>query len=1282
MKIGLKRPIRDVDLPENAPTESSEVNLKMMDRMWSNEQSRVAQINERRKLTNKPPVRPSLHRAILLDFLRSVWYVQPLMGVGVVAKVVQSVALGLLIETFDVNSNSRDGYVWAAVLVLCGAVIFMEHHHSFFFTWRKGMQLRIGCVASIYSKSLRLRSNGGIDAASTGKIMNLASNDVERFLRAALFISFLFWAPVESIAILIIGLQIIGPAFAAGFILLCFFFVPLQFYLSRRFASFRSTIAAITDARMTLVSQAVSGSRVMKMNGWEQQFEERISKIRKREVHQIQRANKLKAWNESIYFSSNIVISIVTFIVHVATGGELTPRNVFTTMAMINVVQLELVKFASLGVMTVSECYVSISRIQDFLEFPEIRSTEKRLATAGDCAMKLSNVNCSWTDDPVVPSSHEIGDISKTNGRQPSMDDSSSSVLALENIDLELKLGELTCIIGSVGGGKSALIQALAGELPPQTGTIERNYSKLAYASQDPWIMDGTVRENILFGAPFDESWYNKVVASCGLTVDFQQFRNRDATIVGDRGVQCSGGQRARIGLARALYRDADVLLLDDPLSAVDSKVSRLIFYSAIQDLGVKRGKCVVLATHQHQFIGEARCILMAKGRIQLLGSYNECVANSEGKILVTAHTSDDRKQQTVKHTEVGPSNQFEAKAEEVAEDIVSSSDNDHLKKSKGSKRAERETYMTYANAMGGVFVGCLLCILFTLTQGTLLVCIAAIGKWAERPPQDQNSWSILGVVIGLGVSVIVLALIRSFATFALTMKASRLLHDRMTLSVLRAQIEFFDTNPLGRIMNRFSADVGSNDDLLPQTLFDFLMTAFLVVGAIITAVTVLPFILLVIPVLLWYFLRVRSTFVATSREVKRLEAVARSPMFAMLSEALSGVAIIRSNDATDYCKKKFEAANDAHSRAFFAFIGASRWFGFRLDFLMFIFLSIATFLAVTVNDQDLFEIDSAIFGLALTMMLQLGALFQWCIRQSAEVVNQMVSVERVKEFGELPSEAPLVVKGIDDDLVDWPRDGSIDVKDLTVRYRSSLPPSLKGASFRVESGQRVGVCGRTGSGKSTLVQALFRILEAEEGTIEIGGANVATMGLHKLRTGMSVIPQVPVLFSGSTVRENLDPFHAFSIEELHAALEDVQMKEAILVDLPDGLDSVVAEGGSNFSVGQRQLLCLARAILSKSRILVLDEPTANVDSRTDELLQQSVSKSFQGATILSVAHRLDTVIDSDRILVLGNGQVLEYGSPADLLSQENGHFTSMVNDTGEKMSRDLRQRCLQKKHN
>eukprot|EP00978_Attheya_sp_CCMP212_P020021 scaffold56832_cov45-Attheya_sp.AAC.6 len=740
MKIGLERPIRDVDLPENAPTESSEVNLKMMDRMWSNEQSRVAQINERRKLTNKPPVRPSLHRAIFLDFLRSVWYVQKKKNY-VLAMLIYYISCSLTTDAVKAIDGGRRYSQAIQGMDMFGLPFWF--HAVRLYLWSitihfssRGVK---GCVASIYSKSLRLRSNGGIDAASTGKIMNLASNDVERFLRAALFISFLFWAPVESIAILIIGLQIIGPAFAAGFILLCFFFVPLQFYLSRRFASFRSTIAAITDARMTLVSQAVSGSRVMKMNGWEQQFEERISKIRKREVHQIQRANKLKAWNESIYFSSNIVISIVTFIVHVATGGELTPRNVFTTMAMINVVQLELVKFASLGVMTVSECYVSITRIQDFLEFPEIRSTEKRLATAGDCAMKLSNVNCSWTDDPVVPSSHEIGAISKTNGRQPSMDDSSSSVLALENIDLELKLGELTCIIGSVGGGKSALIQALAGELPPQTGTIERNYSKLAYASQDPWIMDGTVRENILFGAAFDESWYNKVVASCGLTVDFQQFRNRDATIVGDRGVQCSGGQRARIGLARALYRDADVLLLDDPLSAVDSKVSRLIFYSAIQDLGVKRGKCVVLATHQHQFIGEARCILMAKGRIQLLGAYNECVAISEGKMLVTAHTSDDREQQTVNHTEVGQSNQFEAKAEEVVEDVVSSSENDHLEKSKGSKRAERETYRTYANAMGG---------------GTLLVCIAAIGKWAERPPEDQLVISLMPPFRILGPSL------------------------------------------------------------------------------------------------------------------------------------------------------------------------------------------------------------------------------------------------------------------------------------------------------------------------------------------------------------------------------------------------------------------------------------------------------------------------------------------------------------------------------------------------
>jgi ATP-binding cassette subfamily C (CFTR/MRP) protein 4 len=393
-----------------------------------------------------------------------------------------------------------------------------------------------------------------------------------------------------------------------------------------------------------------------------------------------------------------------------------------------------------------------------------------------------------------------------------------------------------------------------------------------------------------------------------------------------------------------------------------------------------------------------------------------------------------------------------------------------------------------------------------------------------------------------------------------------------------------------------------------------------------------------------------------------------------MLSESISGVSTIRPNDATQYMRRKFEIFHNSHSRAFFGFVAASRWVGFRMDSLMFMAVSCSCVLAAIFSDRGWFEVDPVIFGLALSMLIQLGAMFQWTIRQSAEVVNQMICVERVSEYSKVESEADLS-KVSDQKLVNWPKSGDIEVNNLSIRYRSTLPLSLSGISFSIKSGQKVGVVGRTGSGKSTLVQALFRILEAETGSITIDGVDISTLGLHKLRMGMSVISQYPVLFSGCTVRENLDPFEQYSDDAIKEALDDVQMVNAI-DNLPDGLQYRVAEGGSNFSVGERQLLCLARATLQKSRILVLDEPTANIDIRTDQLLQEAVKKSFPGGTIVSVAHRLDTIIDNDVVLVLGAGKVLEFDSPHNLI-EKNGHFAKMVNDTGAEMSDELRRRAL-----
>jgi ATP-binding cassette, subfamily C (CFTR/MRP), member 4 len=817
------------------------------------------------------------------------------------------------------------------------------------------------------------------------------------------------------------------------------------------------------------------------------------------------------------------------------------------------------------------------------------------------------------------------------------------------------------------------LLYALVGELPISSGTLLRKYRTLSYVPQDPFIMDGTVRDNILMGLNYDEEWYKIVVDAVSLLIDFKQLRNGDMTIVGDRGVQCSGGQRARIGLARALYRDADVLVCDDPLSAVDAKVGAHIFGEGIMRLAVERGKCVVLATHQHQFIGNSRCILMDSGIIRCVGSYEECVDIAGGRI--TAHTQDthDAVPKRPMSTAVGTERPTE---ESISAEIVE--DENDGKETKASGLVKLATFLNYSRAMGGVWVGIVGLVFFSVTQGTVLATIAIIGKWADMSETDQSSWEILIVVLLMGFIVLGLSLTRALLSFHYAIKASQYLHDKMAKAVLRAKIEFFDTNPLGRILNRFSADVGSNDDLLPHTLFDFLVSAFFCLGSLVTAVIALPFTLIAVPPLTLYFISVRRTFVTTTRELKRIEGLARSPIFAMFSESLSGISAIRANDAVKYFESKFTEAQDAHSRAFFSFIACSRWVGFRMDAIVFVFLAFSSFLAVLMQKLKWVSIEPSTLGLAFTMLLQLAGIFQWCIRQSAEVVNQMVSIERVLGFSELPPEDKLELES-DKQLENWPENGSISVTNLNARYRLQLPLSLENVSFQVPDGSHVGIVGRTGSGKSTLLQCLFRLIEAESGSIHLSDIDISKIGLHTLRTKLSVIPQTPILFSGCTIRENLDPFCRYQDSEVESVLRDVHMWH-VIKEIPNGWSSIVAEGGCNFSVGQRQLLCLARAILCKNRFLILDEPTANVDSMTEKLLQQALHKSFPDATIISVAHRLDTVIESDFILVLGQGKVLEFGPPIELLDRD-GHFASMVRDGGNAIAEVLYNKAKKAAH-
>ena len=956
LELGSTRSLDERDLPEVHPTDSSEYNRTRITKLWENSNSN----------SNSPH---GLACALLKDYFLTTKLAQLILAINSASRIGQAIALGFLMEQFvednSRNTNTKEGYIWAFVLVVCGLVAFPTKQHLYFRMYRKGLQLRVGLVAVLYDKALKLSSNGG--GVSAGKLTNLASNDVERFLIASIPSLHFLVGPIEAILILIVGIYTIGPVFAVGhavFLVL----VPLQIFLSRKFVHFRSQVASLTDARVTLVSQAVSNNRIVKMNAWELEFEKRIAKLRESEIAKLRAASRYKAFNDAVYFFSSVVVAVFIFMVHIWTGGSLTPRQVYTTLTLLNILHMSLTKQIPQAVMALSECYVSSNRIQAFLELPENTNTltgpvDENIIRERPTkpVISLEKVSCVW--DESTQQSRENNDTTKP---KESLDELNK--VALRDISLSFEPGKLYCIIGKVGSGKSALMQALANELQATEGSIVREYASIAYVAQSPWIMNGSIRENITMGLSFRKKWYDTIVDACGLSLDFTQFTNGDLTIVGDRGVQCSGGQKSRIGLARAFYRDPQVMLLDDPFSAIDTTVARSIYKLAIQELGLKRGKCIILATHQDLFLNHVdRCILLDKGKVKTFGSIGDVLKSSTTAVNETIIAKQTPNADNLDGKDL-PNME-----ENITPDNISLSSDSLQKEARNTGLIEWSTWAAYGEAAGGWGACAFFALLFTVTQTVMLLTIVQVGIWAEAPSNSQSESEWFRIIIGLTCGLIVLSIARAQMTFHFLIGASKRLHNRMLTSVLRSKIGFFDTNPLGRILNRFSADVGINDETLPLTIYDFLVGFFMVLGGVVTSCVVLPFVLVALPPLVWYFLKLRVTFVTTTRELKRLEGVARSPIFAMMSETLQGVATIRANGCQKYFKGRFQEMHDAHTRAYFSFVAASRWFATRMDILSFILMSTASFLAVLFHDQGWMGVNPAVFGVALTLLLQIA---------------------------------------------------------------------------------------------------------------------------------------------------------------------------------------------------------------------------------------------------------------------------------------------------------------------
>ncbi|XP_044222048.1 ATP-binding cassette sub-family C member 4-like isoform X3 [Thunnus albacares] len=1203
-RIGYKRKLQEDDMYKVLPEDASDSLGEELQWYWNREV----------QLAAKDLRQPKLTKVLIQCYWRSYLLIGIYIFIEEVIKVIQPLLLGKLIEYFESYDTTNtaavyEAYSCAAGISLSTISLAVLHHLYFYHVQRAGMKIRVAMCHMIYRKALCL-NNTALTKTTTGQIVNLLSNDVNRFDEVTLYLHFLWIGPLQAATVIILLMYAIGPSCLAGMAVF-FILMPIQTMFGRLFSTLRAETAILTDDRIRTMNEVISGIRVIKMYGWEKPFAALVDEVRRMEISKIMKSSYLRGLNMASFFVASKIIIFVTVCVYVLMGNKLTASRVFMAMSLYGAVRLTITLFFPCAIEKVSESLISIRRIKNFLLLDEVASQHLGLPVADkrDCMVKIQDLICYWDKMLEAPT--------------------------LQNVSFTVSSEQLLAVIGPVGAGKSSLLSAILGELSQESGVVKVK-GELIYTSQQPWILPGTIRSNILFGKELNPQKYDRVLRACALKRDMELLPGGDLAMVGDRGSNLSGGQKARVSLARAVYQDADIYLLDDPLSAVDAEVGRHLFEECI--CGLLRKKPRILVTHQLQYLKAAdQIVVLKQGQVVAQGTYSEL--QRSGLDLTSLLKEDEGQEEERQGTTPIPGT--------VSRCPHTLSDNSMS--SMSSLSSSR----------------------YSLIEGTEPLAVVVQPTEEESRSEGNVGLHMYVRYFRAGANFLVLLVLIllnliAHVTFVLqdwwlACWASEQKHINVTEHLngsfpQQLDLDLYLGVYAGRILNRFSKDIGYLDSVLPWTFVDFIQVFLQVLGVIAVAAIIIPWILIPVFPLLVVFLFLRCYFLQTSRDIKRLESTTRSPVFSHLSSSLQGLSTIRAFKAQQRFQQMFDEYQDLHSEAWFLFLTTSRWFAVRLDGICSIFVTITAFGCLYLRDG----LEPGAVGLALSYAVTLTGMFQWGVRQSAEIENMMTSVERVVEYAELESEAPWETDKKPPH--DWPKTGFITFDRVNFSYSASTPLVLKNLTVVFTSREKVGIVGRTGAGKSSLISALFRLAEPE-GRIMIDGFLTSEIGLHTLRQKMSIIPQDPVLFTG-TMRKNLDPFRQHTDEDLWNALQEVQMK-AVVEELPNKLEMVLTESGSNFSVGQRQLVCLARAILRKNRILIIDEATANVDPRTDSLIQQTIRDKFQECTVLTIAHRLNTIIDCDRILVLDAGRIQEYDEPYVLLQNQDGLFYQMVQQTG-----------------
>ncbi|KAL6702697.1 ATP-binding cassette glutathione S-conjugate transporter ycf1 [Coniothyrium glycines] len=1170
-------------------------------------------------------------------------------------------------------------------------------HQYFQRSFETGMRIKSSLTAAIYSKSTRL-SNEGRASKSTGDIVNYMAVDTQRLQDLAQYGQQLWSAPFQIILCMLSLYQLLGVSCFAG-VAAMFVMIPINGVIARWMKTLQKEQMKNKDARTKLISEILNNMKSIKLYAWTQAFSNRLNHIRNdQELKTLRKIGATQAFSTFTWSTTPFLVSCSTFGVFVWTQNRaLTTDIVFPALTLFNLLTFPLA-ILPMVITAIVEASVAVGRITGYLTADELQENavirEPAVAEIGDESIRIRDATFTW--------------------------DRNAERRALENINFNAHKGELACIVGRVGSGKSSLLQAMLGDLWKIHGQVVLR-GKTAYVPQSAWVMNASVRENIVFGHRWDPHFYEKTINACALRDDFASLPDGDQTEVGERGISLSGGQKARLTLARAVYARADIYLLDDCLSAVDQHVGRHLIDNVLGPKGLLSGKTRVLATNSIPVLMEADMIvLLREGKILERGSYDQLMA-MKGEIanLIKTSQNEDQSENDSTHasesiisdedsTVYGGSPAGEDDEENQAEAEAAQEGAAHLAplqagggtvrkssfntlrrastasfkgprgkmsdeeggglKSKQSKEFSEQgkvkwsVYGEYAKTSNLAAVTIYLLLLLG-AQTSSIGASVWLKHWSEvnqRFGGNPNVGKYIGIYFAFGVGSAALVVVQTLILWIFcSIEASRKLHERMAFAIFRSPMSFFETTPAGRILNRFSSDIYRVDEVLART-FNMLFVNSARAGftlIVISASTPL-FIALILPLGALY-LYIQRYYLRTSRELKRLDSVSRSPIYAHFQESLSGMSTIRAY----HQQRRFEMENewrvDANLRAYYPSISANRWLAVRLEFLgSVIILAAAGFAIISVASHS--GLSAGMVGLAMSYALQITQSLNWIVRQTVEVETNIVSVERVLEYAALPSEAPEIISKNRPPIA-WPAHGAVAFNNYSTRYRPGLDLVLKNINISIKAKEKIGVVGRTGAGKSSLTLALFRIIEPAQGHVSIDNLNTSTIGLRDLRTKLAIIPQDAALFEG-TVRENLDPGHIHDDTELWSVLEHARLKDHIS-SMPGRLDAQIHEGGSNLSSGQRQLVSLARALLTPSNILVLDEATAAVDVETDAMLQTTLRTSmFNNRTIITIAHRINTILDSDRIIVLDKGTVAEFDTPSELVKKK-GLFYDLVKE-------------------